>query len=182
MRDYAEALDTGRGETYLFAILHPTTTQRGFDEMKSLLDRSNLNTIKGLACIAAYLPMMLGGVGTFVLCFGDGGHLALELLHEDSHNHAGSHPTGHEADHHASVSNGICNPCFDIPLTVETADPHVVKVGNPRTEILAAGESAGTVISAGDYPSEDMLVVLTRGTPPPPPRSLQALSTIVLRT
>ncbi len=61
-----------------------------------------------------------------VLCIGDDGHMAIELVGhghcEDGshwHNH---HATGSEAAEHSHVGRPHCRPCVDIPIPVESSD------------------------------------------------------------
>lgn len=124
--------------------------------------------------------MMLGGAGTFVLCFGQGGHLAIEFAHEGGHDHAGNHLEGSGAEHPDSISDDGCNSCFDIPLSAGHADPHTVKDNVTRTAALHAVGSMQPVSFVAD-PTDEKPVLLSNR-PPPIYLSLEELSTIVLRT
>lgn len=148
--------------------------------MNSEPKTSNPNPIKVILCIAAYLPMMLGGAGTFVLCFGQGGHLAIEFAHDGAQDHSSNHLEGSEADHHSSISDDGCNSCFDIPLTVDYAVPHTVKKDVTRTVALLVFDSVRAASFTADRADEDLAILSHR--PPPLRHSLAELSTIVLRT
>ena len=148
--------------------------------MKPRLQTSKPNPLKAFLCIAAYLPMMFGSAGAFVLCFGQGGHLAVEFAHEGGHDHSNSHMEGSEAEHHGSISDDVCNSCFDIPLTVDHTDPHTVKESDIRTTALIACESVRVASVAADRTDEILVRISSR--PPPSLHSLKELSTTVLRT
>ena len=148
--------------------------------MKSRLQTSRPNPLKAFLCIAAYLPMMFGSAGAFVLCFGQGGHLAVEFAHEGGHDHSNSHMEGSEAEHHGSISDDECTSCFDIPLTVDHTDPHTIKEGDTRTTPLIVCESVRTASVAVDRTDEILVRLSSR--PPPLLHSLEELSTTVLRT
>lgn len=148
--------------------------------MKPRLQTSKSNPLRAFLCITAYLPMMLGGAGTFVLCFGQGGHLAIEFAHDGGHDHTSSHMEGSDAEHHGSISDDDCNSCFDIPLTVDNTDPHTVKEGVTQTTALLACESVRPASIAADRTDEDLLILSSR--PPPLRHPLEELSTTVLRT
>jgi hypothetical protein len=149
--------------------------------MKPRLQKSNQHPLKVLLCIAAYLPMMLGGAGTFVLCFGQGGHIAIEFAHDGAHDHSSNHLEGSEAEHHGSISDDGCNSCFDLPLTVDRTDPHTVKEDVTRTVTLLAFDSARAASVAADSTDDD-LAILPHRPPPALHHSLGELGTIVLRT
>ena len=148
--------------------------------MKPRLQTSKPNPLKAFLCIAAYMPMVLGGAGTFVLCFGQGGHLAFEFAHEGGHDHTSSHMEGSETEHHGSISDDGCSTCFDIPLTVDNTDPHTVKDDITSTTVLLACESLCAASVAVIRADEDLLTLSHR--PPPLRHSIDELSTIVLRT
>lgn len=148
--------------------------------MKPRLQTTNLNPLKAFLCIAAYLPMMFGSAGAFVLCFGQGGHLAIEFAHEGDHDHTSSHMEGSEAEHHGSISDDGCSSCFDIPLTVDQTDPHTVKDDVSRTMAILACESVRTASFVVVRADEDLLTLSHR--PPPLRHSIDELSTTVLRT
>ncbi len=141
---------------------------------------SSPSRFKAFLCVAAYMPMMLGGAGTFVLCFGQGGHLAIEFAHEGGHDHAGNHLDGSGAKHNGSISGDGCNACFDIPLSSSNDDPYTVKDKITRTDALQVVGSIQTASCASD-PSRDKPVPHSNG-PPPLRHSLEELGTTVLRT
>ena len=142
---------------------------------------SNSSRFKAFLCVAAYLPMMLGGAGTFVLCFGQGGHLAVEFAHEGGHDHAGNHLDGSGVQHNGSISDDGCNACFDIPLTAGHADPHTVKENTTRIAALHAIDSMQAA-SCAEYRTDDGPALLSNKPPLPSWHALEELSTIVLRT
>ena len=125
--------------------------------------------------------MMLGGAGTFVLCFGQGGHLAIEFAHEGGHDHAGNHLDGTGAGHSDSISGVGCNSCFDIPLSSGRDDPHTVKDNSTRTVARQVIGSMQPESCAPD-PTFDKPIPLSNGPPPPARHPLEELSTTVLRT
>jgi hypothetical protein len=149
--------------------------------MNPVSKTSKSDHFKVLLCIAAYLPMMFGGAGAFVLCFGDGGHLASEFAHEGGHDHSANHLEGSDVEHHGSIFDDCCNTCFDIPLTIDHADPYTVKKCDNRTVILLVKESTQTASCSANRTDEN-IAFISRRPPPPLLHSLEGLSTIVLRT
>jgi hypothetical protein len=124
--------------------------------------------------------MMFGGAGAFVLCFGQGGHLAIEFAHEGGHDHTSNHMEGHDTEHHGSISDDGCNSCFDLPLTVDNTEPHTVTKDETRTETHHAHESVMTASCTVDPARERLFTVTDRS--PPLRHSLENLATVILRT
>ena len=148
--------------------------------MRSRHFTSKRHSFRALLCVAAYLPMMFGGAGAFVLCFGQGGHLAIEFAHEGGHDHTSNHMEGHDTGHHGSISGDGCNTCFDIPLTADNTAPHMTTGKEIRTETLLAHESVLAASCAGVQ--ADPFQILLQDMPPPQLQSLEDIGTIILRT
>jgi hypothetical protein len=141
----------------------------------------SMGIFRALACIAACLPLILGGAGSLVLCFGHGGHIAIEPVHDYLHHSHDDHRDEHSGDYHMVLSHEDCNSCFDIPLTVEEADQLLFDKDARRIASLFACDPAQSSpiaairtdgnFSGSAHPSHFPL-----------PNSLEALRTTVLRT
>jgi hypothetical protein len=124
---------------------------------------------------------MFGGVGAFVVCFGEGGHLAIEFAHEGGHDHSSNHMEGFEAVRHDAISGDACNPCFDIPLTADRTDPHTTSRDTAGAAASLDSDSMLAASVVADRPYADH-TVLSRVSPPPSRHFLEVLETTVLRT
>ncbi len=136
---------------------------------------------KVLVCIAACLPVMLGGAGGLVLCFGHSGHIAIELAHDDTHHSPDDHRENKSSEQHPAPSHEDCNTCFDIPLTIENTDHILFDKKASRIADLLACDPAPSVHTA-TIRNDGNLTVLAHRLSLPLPDSLKELRTTVLRT
>ncbi len=148
----------------------------------NLESKSMIHSIfKVSVCIAACLPVMLGGAGGLVLCLGHGGHIAIEPVHEVPHHSPDDHRDDHPGEHNLSLSHGDCTSCLDIPLSVEKADQLlVIKSASRIVELsdLAPATSALSAAARTDRDSSGLAYRLSASIP----GSLEELRTTVLRT
>lgn len=81
-----------------------------------------LKSIRWALCLAAFLPVMLGGGAQYVLCLGEGGRLAVETANDGrcipSREEGRCGGGGHEKGIH-DESGRQCGPCTDLPLTAK---------------------------------------------------------------
>ncbi len=137
--------------------------------------------LKALVCIAACLPVMLGGSGGLVLCFGQGGHIAIELAHDDAHHSPDDQSDDDSSEHPRVQSHEDCNSCFDIPLTVEKTDQLLFDKKVSRIAGLLACDSASSVPASAVRTDGD-LSILAHQLSLPLPNFIEELRTTVLRT
>ncbi|HUV35509.1 MAG TPA: hypothetical protein VMX58_01055 [Patescibacteria group bacterium] len=87
--------------------------------MNTSLKQSGRARLKGVVCLVAVLPVMLGGASGLVLCFDGDGHIAIEIAHDDP---CGSHrDTGHGKVPPPAGSPGtvaLDYGCFDVPISM----------------------------------------------------------------
>ncbi len=84
--------------------------------------KPRFRTIRWALCLAAFLPVMLGGGAQYVLCLGEGGRLAVETANdgrcipsrEEGRCGGGDHEEGIHDE-----SERQCGPCTDLPLTAK---------------------------------------------------------------
>lgn len=136
---------------------------------------------KTLVCIAACLPVMLGTAGSLVLCFGHGGHIAIELAHDGAHHSPDDQRDDKSSEHPRVLSHEDCNACFDIPITVEKAGQIPFKKSVSRTAGFLAHNSAQPGRLAADHTDEESTIPAYHSLLPPR-NSLGELRITVLRT
>jgi len=91
--------------------------------MTLLLARKTYRLTASLGWLLAYLLLVQGALPTLVLCFGSGGHIAVEM----PHSHV-NHPT--------PQSQG---PCLDVPFLFEKPDE--------QTLVVASGSALQSLVS-----------------------------------
>ena len=139
------------------------------------------NLFKALVCIAVCLPVTLGGVGGLVLCFGHGGHIAIELAHDGAHHSPEDHRDDKPGEQHRVLPHEECNTCFDIPLTIEKADQILFDKKVSRISDLLALDPAPSVGRAA-IRTYGNLSVPSHQLSMPIPNCIEELFTTVLRT
>jgi hypothetical protein len=91
--------------------------------MTLLLARKTYRLTASLGWLLMYLLLMQGALPTLVLCFGSGGHIAVEM----PHSHV-NHPIPQSQD-----------PCLDVPLLFEKPEE--------QTFVVAAGSALQSLAS-----------------------------------
>ena len=94
--------------------------------MNTSAGHSGHTRFKSVMCLVAVLPVVLGGAGGLVLCFGEDGHIAIEVAHGEPcysyEGRGGERPPAHASEGTIDVLHPTC---FDIPITMPGLLEHV---------------------------------------------------------
>jgi hypothetical protein len=134
-----------------------------------------------LACAAACIPVAAGGGNGLVLCFGQGGHIAIELAHDDTHRSPDDHRDDQSGEHHPILTHDHCHSCLDIPLTVAKANQTFIDKKISRIRELS-GYVAMTATRAAAVRPDLNSSGFAHRLSAPAPDLLEELRTTVLRT
>lgn len=139
--------------------------------------KSQLRSIRWALCLAAFLPVMIGGGAQYVLCLGEGGRLAIETANDGRCVPSREEGRGGGGDHEEGIhdeSEWQCGTCTDLPLTVKgtfIGSPGAAKMrsdegrkslqaGSPAIRSLDFGKIRVVVFSAAPPPDLPVFSVL----------------------
>jgi hypothetical protein len=97
--------------------------------------RKRLQSVTTWLVILAFLPLSVGWGGKAVLCFGEDGHIAVEMQPKQCCGSSESTPSGSHEDTHDPSAEDECGHCTDVPfpddnlIRRDTPRPHGVQVG-----------------------------------------------------
>jgi|GEM_PF-2756543 len=119
--------------------------------MNSSLKLFNQTLFKIVLCFAVFTSLVLGGAGILVLCFGEAGHIAIEFAHNNPCHSSHDHSEKPSADPQQRISNEDCCSCFDIPITIDYTDQHLLNKNHSKiTDPLNGGSVYSTSVTAGN--------------------------------
>ena len=152
--------------------------------MISAKRHNGISRLEVVVMLVAFLPALLSGAGDFVLCFGEGGHVAIEFAHHDPcfphRDDASEGSAGHAAPDDFDELNSTC---FDIPIAIDGSFAQVYDApqsgggddrGAAYGELHALPRSSDTASERAAACGEDFRA------PPSIPQSLLAHHTTVL--
>lgn len=128
-----------------------------------------LKSVRLFLCLAAFLPVMLGGGAQYVLCLGEGGRLAVETANggrcvpSREEGRCGGDDHG-EGIHDESLRQ--CGQCTDLPLTIkETFIGSTGAAPKQSDEGRKSSQAGPPTIRSLDF--EKIRVIVFSAAPPP---------------
>ncbi|MDA0321964.1 MAG: hypothetical protein O2923_04510 [Verrucomicrobia bacterium] len=130
-------------------------------------------------CLIA-IAMTVSGVSGMVLCLGDDGHIAIEVVHREPCSYPGEVPTGGSGCI-TRIAETVAGDCVDVSISSDKALRFTKDVRHDRLLKHAGSRDLTTGPAALAFADCRKTQRLAHGAPPGPAYALLAQRTIVLR-